>query len=257
MSTPDSPASIRDFMRPEYTAPPSRTWSVEDIANCITAVYVKLDIFDPEKAEKAPELIASQIEQLHEKISANHKEYPIGMTEPFVVVNFTRLGGLAKLVDNFREEFHTPVRYDWELDEWDGIVDINRRRLDDGPEPEFGEVRVLDPSPSNRRKEPGLFVGGRGYSGKTVAKTREYAKNLGTLINAADFIGLQAMRMERGLPLLGSTSDTTTSFPQMRLGLGGSRGDSEARFIVDSEMRFRLGPDGAYPDVGVRRSVGL
>ncbi len=208
-ATPEQATNLQELFAPELQTPESifssQTLNPADRANLITKVYSDFGIFTPETAEQAPELITPKIEQLT-------SENPDQALEPFVAVNLTQQYGRATLVSAFDQK-QAEDDQTWVYDDLWGkcdLANLNRRTIG-GEEPKLGDVRaqLLTP-PENTHNEPGLQAVGEWAM--TLKEQAEFAKGK-TLLNVTDYILMQAMRREEGVPLM--DLPTFTRFIQM------------------------------------------
>ncbi len=243
-TSPEQATNLRDLFSPELQTSIPTGVDPADRARLITKVYTDFNIFSPDTAEQAPELITPQIEQL---VSEN----PDQALEPFVAVNLTKNYWLSTLIFAFdqAQSKDNKTRVSDELwDQYD-LANINRRTTG-GEEPAPGDVRAqILTEPENDYQEAGLQA-----TKKYLKEQIKFAKGK-TLLNLTDYVLLQALRREEGAPLM--DAPTFTRFVQLdKKSVGGDSfvGDADA-----DGSRLEVGGSGelAYGRYGVRFSVGL
>lgn len=215
-----------------------------DRAQLITKVYADMGIFDPEQAEAAPEL-------LRPELNALAKQHPD--TESFVAINLTEEFGLRALMTAFDREQSSVTPATWYRDNiWDqyDLTNLNRRSVDGDNEPVPNTVRGQVLTVDNNYNETGLVA-----TNKNLAEQREAVAS-DTLLNATDYILLQAMRRENGEPLM--DRQTWTRFVQMDQKTFGDVSSVGGALVYDTRLYLKDSGGIMFDNSGgVRRSVGL
>ncbi len=221
----------------------------KDQASLITKVYSNLGILSPAAAERAPEELTTEIEELYER-------NPARPLEPFLAINLGQVAHLRLLVEDFNQVYsgkRPSLFCSWKFWNQYDLKNINRRCPNGGKVE--NSIRGHHLVVANNQHEPGLFVD-ESYRGPQIFESVREKRRTDTLLNVVDWICIEAMRRESGLDSL--DTDSATMFPQLdsKLSETGYRsvvGTATSRF---NSVNLVGAEDSYSSNIGVRRSLG-